>query len=153
MELTLNVNIFAPNLCEALLKLANALKPDDCGEKPTQTAQIAPETLPAAEKVLQMPAPVQKPAETQVQPAATEQTIKPESQPVELPAPSVAQEVEAPAYTLEQLSRAGAALATSGKMPELMALMQKHGVQALTQLKPDQYPAMADDLRLMGAQI
>lgn len=152
MELTLNVNIVAPNLCEALLKLANVLKPDDCGEKPTQTAQIAPETLPAAEKV-QMSAPIQKPAETQVQPAETEQSIKPESQPVELPAPSVAQEVEAPAYTLEQLSRAGAALATSGKMPELMALMQKHGVQALTQLKPDQYPAMADDLRSMGAQI
>lgn len=152
MELTLNVNIVAPNLCEALLKLANVLKPDDRVEEPAQTAQIAPETLPAAEKV-QMPAPIQKPAEAPVQPAAMEQTIKPEFRHVESPALSVAQEAEASAYTLEQLSRAGAALATSGKMPELMALMQKHGVQALTQLKPDQYSAMADDLRSMGAQI
>lgn len=100
-----------------------------------------------------MPAPIQKPAEAPVQPAAMEQTIKPEFRHVESPALSVAQEAEASAYTLEQLSRAGAALATSGKMPELMALMQKHGVQALTQLKPDQYSAMADDLRSMGAQI
>ena len=167
MELTLNVNIIAPNLCNALLRLAAALRPDSCTEEPAQAALKAPETRSTVKEV-EMPASVQKPVETPAQPVTMERETEPAHQPAVSPAPIVSPAAapaaspavpdapaapETPVYTLEQLSRAGAALATSGKMPELMALMQKHGVQALTQLKPDQYPAMADDLRSMGAQI
>ena len=35
---------------------------------------------------------------------------------------------------MEELSRAGAALIGAGKMPQLLALLGKFGVQAVTQL-------------------
>ena len=59
----------------------------------------------------------------------------------------------APAYTLDQLAKAGAALVDAGKMESLMALLAKYGVQAVTQLPPAQYGAFATELRALGAQI
>ena len=59
----------------------------------------------------------------------------------------------APTITIEKISLAGAALASAGRMGDLMAIVAKHGVQALTQLKPEQYEAVAADLRALGAQI
>lgn len=59
----------------------------------------------------------------------------------------------APAYTLDQISRAGAALVDAGKMEQLLALLERHGVQAVTQLQPEQYGAFATELRALGAQI
>ena len=59
----------------------------------------------------------------------------------------------APAYTLEALANAGTALVDAGKMNELMALLAKYGVEALTSLNPAQYGAVAQELRALGAQI
>jgi hypothetical protein len=38
-------------------------------------------------------------------------------------------------------------------MADVMALMTRYGVQAITQLKPETYPAFAADLRALGATI
>jgi hypothetical protein len=38
-------------------------------------------------------------------------------------------------------------------MQQLLALLSKYGVQALTQLDPAQYGAFATELRALGAQI
>ena len=59
----------------------------------------------------------------------------------------------APVYTLDQLARAGAALAQAGKMNEALALLAKYGIQTVSQLKPEQYGAFATELRALGAQV
>ena len=61
--------------------------------------------------------------------------------------------IAAPTYTLDQLARAGAALAQAGKMQEALALLAKYGVQTVNQLKPEQYGAFATELRALGAQV
>lgn len=60
---------------------------------------------------------------------------------------------EPPTYTLDQISRAGASLVDAGKMQQLLELLGRYGVQAVTQLKPEQYGAFATELRGLGAQI
>lgn len=61
----------------------------------------------------------------------------------------------APSYTVEQLQKAGGDMITAnpGKMPELMALLQRFGVAAVTGLKPEQYGPFATALRGIGAVI
>ncbi len=67
--------------------------------------------------------------------------------PVQMSYPS-----EAKAITLDDLGKAGAVLIDAGKMPQLIALLGKYGVQAVTQLKPEHFSAFADDLRALGAK-
>ena len=55
--------------------------------------------------------------------------------------------------TLEAISRAGAALVDQGKMQQIMGLLSKYGVQAITQLQPNTYEAFAAEMRTLGAQI
>jgi hypothetical protein len=38
-------------------------------------------------------------------------------------------------------------------MQQLLELLGRYGVQAVTQLKPEQYGAFATELRALGAQI
>lgn len=61
----------------------------------------------------------------------------------------------APTYTFEQVGKAGADLvaANPGMMPTLMTLMQKYGVQLVTDLKPEQLGPFALELRGLGAGI
>ncbi len=55
--------------------------------------------------------------------------------------------------TLDQIAKAGASLVDAGKMEQLLALLAKYGVQAVTQLQPDQYGVVATELRTLGAQL
>lgn len=59
----------------------------------------------------------------------------------------------AESYTVEELSRAGAALIDAGKMPQLLALLGKFGVQAVTQLPKEAYSAFGAELKALGAQL
>lgn len=68
-------------------------------------------------------------------------------------APPPAHAFTAPAVTMEAIGRAGAALVDAGKMPQLIALLGKYGVQAITQLKPEMLDAFAGELRALGAKI
>lgn len=68
------------------------------------------------------------------------------------PAPTVPV-AGAPTYTLDQISRAGASLVDAGKMQQLLELLGRYGVQAVTQLQPEQYGTFATELRALGAQI
>lgn len=62
---------------------------------------------------------------------------------------------QAPTFTLEQVSKAGADLVTAqpAKMQELMNLLSQYGVQTVNALRQDQLGAFATALRGMGAQI
>lgn len=106
---------------------------------PVQTASV-PTPAPVA-----APAPAPAPAPT---PAAPPVTPMPTAA---APAPAVP--VTAPTYTLDQIAKAGANLVDAGKMEQLLALLTKYSVQAVTQLTPDQYGAFATELRALGAQI
>lgn len=81
-------------------------------------------------------------------------TPAPAPQPAEPESPK-APVAPAPTYTLEQVSRAGAELisADSGKLPQLRELLQKYGVPAVSELKPEQLGSFATELRALGAQI
>lgn len=106
---------------------------------PVQTASV-PTPAPVA-----APAPAPAPAPTPVAPPVTPMPT------AAAPAPAVP--VTAPTYTLDQIAKAGANLVDAGKMEQLLALLTKYSVQAVTQLTPDQYGAFATELRALGAQI
>lgn len=107
---------------------------------PVTHAPVPPVTLPPATVVPTQPTPA--PA-----PAAPAQTVAPTN-----PAPTVPV-TTAPTYTLDQIAKAGASLVDAGKMEQLLALLAKYGVQAVTQLQPDQYGVFATELRTLGAQL
>ena len=73
--------------------------------------------------------------------------------PAPAPAAPVVPVGGAPTYTLDQIAKAGASLVDAGKMEPLLALLGRYGVQAVTQLAPEQYGAFATELRALGAQI
>lgn len=107
---------------------------------PVTPAPVPPVTTPPASVVPTQPTPA--PA-----PATPAQTAAPTN-----PAPAVPV-TTAPSYTLDQIAKAGASLVDAGKMEQLLALLAKYGVQAVTQLQPDQYGVFATELRTLGAQL
>lgn len=117
---------------------------------PVTPAPVPPVTTPPATVVPTQPtpAPVATPAPAPAPaPAAPAQTVAPTN-----PAPAVPV-TTAPTYTLDQIAKAGASLVDAGKMEQLLALLAKYGVQAVTQLQPDQYGVFATELRTLGAQL
>jgi hypothetical protein len=115
---------------------------------PVTPAPVPPVTMPPATVVPTQPtpAPVATPTPAPA-PAAPAQTVAPTN-----PAPTVPV-TTAPTYTLDQIAKAGASLVDAGKMEQLLALLAKYGVQAVTQLQPDQYGVFATELRTLGAQL
>lgn len=59
----------------------------------------------------------------------------------------------APGYTIEQLQVAAAGLMSAGKGAHVMAILQRFGIQAMTELPPEQYGSFGTALREAGAQI
>lgn len=150
-NLSMTINVEAPALVAALSSLAAAIAVDP--------GILTPDTPRP-----QMPAPVTGPAPVMPQtpgpaaPAAPAPVTPPPAPaaPVTPPAPAPAPAMPvagAPTYTLDQISKAGAALVDAGKMEPLLALLTKYGVQAITQLQPAQYGVFATELRALGAQI
>lgn len=136
--LEIKVTVDFPGLPEALTALADALgkraETDEVKEveaaaaaNPTAPAQAASTTVTAA------PTPAQPAAPTTAAPTASA--------------------VRAETYTLDALSRAGAALVDAGMMPQLLDLLTKYGVRAVVQLPKEQYNAFAGELKALGAQL
>lgn len=146
--LEIKVTVDFPGLPEALTALADALgkrtetgchrcstQTDEVKEveaaaaaNPTAPAQAAPTTVTAA------PTPAQPTAPTTAAPTAS--AVRAED-----------------TYTLDALSRAGAALVDAGMMPQLLDLLTKYGVRAVVQLPKEQYGAFAGELKALGAQL
>ena len=90
-------------------------------------------------------------------PAQTAAPVVP-TVPVAAPAPTAPAQAptvptSAPQYTLEMIAGAGSALIDAGKMDQLMQLLGKFGVASLTELAPENYGAIAGELRALGATI
>ena len=170
----MKITVEAPDLAASILKLAEAIAsgPDPALLIPDEPLPVsAYPATPVAAPVAPVAAPVSPapvnptpgPAPTTAAPVATPSpsptpvtnapTAGPTSAaPGNTPAPAVPV-TGAPAYTLDQISRAGASLVDAGKMQQLLELLGRYGVQAVTQLKPEQYGAFATELRALGAQI
>lgn len=125
------IKIEARELADAIEHLAQALS---ARSRPAET------TAPAAEAQA-------APAAPKLEEAAAQQTKTPE-------APKTAVPTAAPEYTLDQIARAGVTLVDAGKRGELTSLLaEKFKVQAITQIPPAQYGALAAELRALGAII
>ena len=111
-------------------------------------SQVAP-TIPAQPPMTAPPAPGVAPATT----APPPQPMTPPPAQTANPAPGMPPQAPAPAYTLDQLAKAGAALAQSGKMEDALALLAKYGVQTVNQLPPEHYGNFATELRALGATV
>lgn len=135
---------------KAIDKLTTALEKNAVNISVSQDtpAPVPPVTMPPATVVPTQPtpAPVATPTPAPA-PVAPAQTAAPTN-----PAPAVPV-TTAPTYTLDQIAKAGASLVDAGKMEQLLALLAKYGVQAVTQLQPDQYGVFATELRALGAQL
>lgn len=113
---------------------------------PTQPAAPVAPVQPAAPVAPAQPtAPVVPPQTavptTPVQPVASVAPVQPV-----VPTTSVT-------YTPDDLARAAFALMDSGRQQELIGLLQQFGVNAIPELKPEQFGTFATALRGMGAQI
>lgn len=105
--------------------------------------------VPEGTKVITSAAPAAAPQPAVAPQAETPQPPTPPIAPAAPPAVPTTERV----YTLDELSRAGAALLDTGKGAEALALMGQFGIQAITDLKVEQYGAFATELRKLGAKI
>ncbi len=136
-EMKINVEVTATEIVTAINNLAKAIeKFGSPVVTPVVTKAEPVQAAPQPAPVAPVPAP---------QPVPTAAPM-----PTPTPAP---QPVQQKAITIDMLAAAGAPLVDQGKMQQLMALLNKYGVQAITQLTPDKYDAFAADLRAIGAQI
>lgn len=99
---------------------------------------------------------------TQAETATRKVTAEPEAPKTVVPAPApnaftapIVPLAQAPSFTLEQISRAGAELITAnpGVLPQVNAMLGQFGVQTLDKLPPEHYGTFATALRGLGAKI
>ena len=156
----IKITVSIPGLPEALNNLADALRGNGI-PVPTGSASVAVEaTQPDTAETPQTPVNPTTPAVAPVQEqVANTQPVNnntvPENTAPSAPTAPAPSETAAVNYTIEQLSVAGAALCEQGKMAQLIALLGKYGVQAVTQLKPtpDVLNAFAAELKALGANL
>lgn len=138
---TLDVNIHLP---AAVLDFLERLSTGHAVSGPAvQAASIpAPAAQPSPAPVPVTPVPVAQPAAA---PA-------PVAQPVPAPAPAAAP-TTARAFQFEDIQLAATSLCDTGKRAEVLELLTKYGIQALSALPAEQYGAFATELRGLGAKI
>lgn len=137
---------------------------------PLTPASEAPVAPVAQQPVSPIPAPV-------AQAPVVQQPVAPAPAPVANPIPAVQQSVTAapvtsvsqtvppvttgsPAteqpqprqYTMQDIAKVGAALLDKGMMPQLSAILNEMGVMAIPQLRPEQYPVVAEKLIALGGK-
>lgn len=173
-DMTIQINVSAPGLEVAVKALTDAIiaKNGDvvipAGTAMQITGVEAVPTVAQPTQAVEQPAPMNAPVQevaqpTPVAPAQVQQATAPA--PVPTAAPAQVQQVAAPAptptpipvaqptITLDAICNAGAKLVEQGQMNQVIGLLGKYGVQAVNQIKPEQFEAFAADLRGLGAQI
>lgn len=159
------VTVEAPDVCAAVRELAAAMVATAGAPRAVNTAE---KQTPVQQVPTQPAQPTQQFTQPTTQQAPVQVTQPPQQAPAQLPqqftqpAPNtVAQAFQQPVqqapaarqYTADEIARAGASLLEKGLMPQLIALLGKYNVQSITGLRPDQFPAFAEDLKAMGADL
>ena len=156
----IKITLTVPGLPEAINNLADAIRGNSTAAAPVASAPVVqqptaqatqPEAAPVVNPTTPAAAPVQTPV-ANTAPVNTAPVVNAAPSVPSAPAPSNAAAVN---YTIEQLSVAGAALCEQGKMPQLIALLGKYGVQAVTQLNPapETLNAFAAEMKALGANL
>lgn len=126
---------------------------------PVAQQPVAPISAPVAQApVVQQPAapapaPVANPilavqqSVTAVPVTSVSQTIPP----VTTGSPATEQ-LQPRQYTMQDIAKVGAALLDKGMMPQLSAILNEMGVMAIPQLRPEQYPVVAEKLIALGGK-
>lgn len=145
----IRITISCPDLVAAATLLTKSIGKAPVESPAPETASVSA-VVPAQAAAPVPAAPVTAPAPSVVS------TPKPEPAPA--PAAFAAPVVplaQAPGFTLEQISRAGAELITvnPGILPQVNALLGQFCVQTLDKLKPEQLGPFATALRGLGAKI
>lgn len=137
---------------------------------PLTPASEAPVAPVAQQPMAPIPAPV-------AQAPVVQQPVAPAPAPVANPIPAVQQSVTAAPvtsvsqtvppvttgslvteqpqprqYTMQDIAKVGAALLDKGMMPQLSAILNEMGVMAIPQLRPEQYPVVAEKLIALGGK-
>lgn len=146
----LTITVEAPELTAAILRLADAMKGN--AAPAAAPAPMPPVPAPAVREPIQQPAPIAPVQQAPAVPVTAPPAMQPATPAYPAPAPA-APVAAAPAYTLDQLQVAIGPLMDAGKAPQLQGLLAKYGVQRMPDLRPDQLPAFAADLRGLGARI
>ena len=159
------VTVVAPDVCAAVRELADAMVATACAPRAVNTAE---KQTPVQQVPTQPAQPTQQFTQPTTHQAPVQATQPPQQAPAQppqqftQPAPITAAQAfqqpvqQAPAarqYTADEIARAGASLLEKGLMPQLIALLGKYNVQSITGLRPDQFPAFAEDLKAMGADL
>lgn len=140
----IKITVEIPGLPEAINKLTDAICSKNVSSKVSAPVEVAATQQNVAAEIQQIPT---------TNPVSTN-TVSPVVNTPSVPAAPAHSEA-ATNYTIEQLSVAGAALCEQGKMAQLIALLGKYGVQAVTQLKPtsDVLNPFAAELKALGANL
>lgn len=130
--LEMKITITASELAEAINNLANALSAGGTKVIPQTPEEHTENPIPTA------------PGNSTPQPNAWAAQTAPSATTVPTAAPQ---------YTLDMIATAGSALIDAGKLDQLMALLDRYGVDNITKLRPETYGAVAAELRALGARI
>lgn len=111
-------------------------------QQPVVQQPVAPAPAPVAN-----PIPAVQPPLTVAPTAAAPQNVPP----VTTAAPATEQP-QPRQYTMQDIAKVGAALLDKGMMPQLSAILNEMGVMAIPQLRPEQYPVVAEKLIALGGK-
>lgn len=138
--------IEAPGLTEALNNLADALRGGPLAAIPVSAEQRSPGNLAVVQADC---APAANPTPAPVSAITSAPTAV-----APTPAPgAAAAPVTSKPITFDEIVAAGSQLLEAGRMTDLLSVLGNFGVQAITQLKPEQYADVATALRGLGANI
>ena len=157
-DFTIIHRIEAPALVDALNNLAAALSGGPVAAAPAEEQKPIQFTPKQDTPAQAAPAPVANPTPAPTAPPAT--AVSSANAPTPAATPNAAANAAAPspaatskAVTFDDIVAAGSQLLDAGRMGDLLNLLKGFGVQAITQLKPEQFPDVAVALRGLGAKI
>lgn len=116
--------------------------PAPVAQAPVVQQPVAPAPAPVAN-----PIPAVQPPLTVAPTAAAPQNVPPVT--TGFPATEQPQPRQ---YTMQDIAKVGAALLDKGMMPQLSAILNEMGVMAIPQLRPEQYPVVAEKLIALGGK-
>lgn len=167
MNTTFTINVQGEIRLPDIALLAQAMMGQPAASAPAPIPASVPAPAPAPVAPAPVPMPPQPPVNPTPAPQAapipyptTATTASPMTAPApapSAPAPSspVVPGTEPPKFSIDDIARAGAELAQQGpdKITALTGLLQQFGLQAVTQLRPDQMGPFVLALRGLGARI
>lgn len=112
--------------------------PAPVAQAPVVQQPVAPAPAPAP---VANPIPAVQPPLTVAPTAAAPQNV-----------PPVTEQPQPRQYTMQDIAKVGAALLDKGMMPQLSAILNEMGVMAIPQLRPEQYPVVAEKLIALGGK-